>query len=94
MQWIESLRAVDNLTVIEVADPLKLLLRVQGYTGFQLKQKLEQNQLYVELADAEQVLTILPLLKRGEVYPFADMRIRIKEAVMDLLKRKVKLCQN
>ncbi|MEC1180649.1 aminotransferase class I/II-fold pyridoxal phosphate-dependent enzyme [Metasolibacillus meyeri] len=86
MQWIESLRAVDNLTVIEVADPLKLLLRVQGYTGFQLKQKLEQNQLYVELADAEQVLTILPLLKRGEVYPFADMRIRIKEAVMDLLK--------
>ena len=83
-QWIESLRAIDALTVIEVDDPLKLLLRVHGYTGFQLKEQLERHQLYVELADAEQVLAILPLLKRGEAYPFADMRIRIKEAVATL----------
>ncbi|WP_042479119.1 aminotransferase class I/II-fold pyridoxal phosphate-dependent enzyme [Bacillus ndiopicus] len=85
MQWIESLRAIDELLVIEVDDPLKLLLRVRGYTGFQFKEQLERNQLYVELADAEQVLVILPLLKRGDAYPFADMRIRIKEAVAVLL---------
>ncbi|MCT6926041.1 aminotransferase class I/II-fold pyridoxal phosphate-dependent enzyme [Metasolibacillus sp.] len=87
-QWIESLRAIDHLTVIEVDDPLKLLLRVSGYTGFQLKEKLEKNHLYVELADTEQVLAILPLLKRGETYPFADMRIRIKEAVKELLTKE------
>ena len=39
---------------------------------------------YVELADARQVLLILPLLKHGDSYPFADLRIRMKEAMIHL----------
>lgn len=86
--WIESLESIPALEVLEVDDPLKLLLRVDGYTGYQLKEALENQQLYVELADAYQVLLILPLLKYGQTYPFAEMRIRIKEAVSTLKKEK------
>lgn len=91
-QWIESLRAIGSLEVIEVDDPLKLLLRVAGYSGFQLQEALEAKQVYAELADAHQVLLVLPMLKQGHIYPFADIRIRIKEAVTALLNiEKTKL---
>lgn len=85
-QWIEALRSLQPLQVIEVDDPLKILLRLPGYTGFQLKEALEQHSVYVELADPYQVLVILPLLKHGQTYPFAESRIRIREAVAALKK--------
>lgn len=85
-QWMDALRALKELEVIEVDDPLKLLLRMPGYTGFQLKEALENYNIYVELADVEQVLVMLPLIKRGETYPFAETRIRIKDAVASLSK--------
>lgn len=87
-QWIDALRSIQRLEVVEVDDPLKVLLRVPGYTGFQLQTKLEQQGIFVELADIYQVLVILPLLKRGITYPFAEARIRIKDAVEQLLKEK------
>lgn len=82
--WINALKSLHSLEVIEVDDPLKLLLRVPGYTGFQLKDALEQKSIFVELADAHQVLLVLPLLKQGQNYPFAEVRIRIKEAIISL----------
>lgn len=85
-QWIDALKSIHSLEVIEVNDPLKVLLRVQGYTGFQLKEVLEKSHLYVELADSYQVLLILPLLKQGQTYPFAETRILIKEGIQ-LLKK-------
>ncbi|QPA58903.1 aminotransferase class I/II-fold pyridoxal phosphate-dependent enzyme [Lysinibacillus sphaericus] len=85
-QWIEALRSIGSLDVIEVDDPLKLLLRVKGYSGFQLQEVLEAKQVYGELADRNQVLFILPLLKQGHTYPFAEIRVRIKEAVTLLLE--------
>ncbi|MET4562282.1 arginine/lysine/ornithine decarboxylase [Lysinibacillus parviboronicapiens] len=84
-QWVEALRAIGSLQVIEVDDPLKLLLRVDGYSGFQLQEALETKRVYAELADAHQVLLILPLLKHGHIYPFAEIRARIKDAVTVLL---------
>lgn len=84
--FIESLRAIERLEVIEVDDALKLLLRATGYTGFQLKDALEKNHVYVELADREQVLVILPLMKQGQIYPFADIRLRTKESLVALAK--------
>ena len=84
-QWIDALRSIGSLEVIEVDDPLKIMLRVKGYSGFQLQEALEQQGVYAELADAYQVLMILPLLKHGQIYPFADIRIRIKDAVTALL---------
>lgn len=88
-QWVEALRSIEPLQVIEVDDPLKLLLRFPGYTGFQLKEELEQQGIYVELSDPYQVLFILPLLKHGQAYPFAETRKRIKEAIFNLRKKGV-----
>ena len=86
-QWIEALRSIQPLQVIEVDDPLKALLRFPGFTGFQLKAAFEQKGIYVELADSYQVLFVLPLLKHGQAYPFAETRVRIKEALL-LLRNK------
>lgn len=87
-QWVDSLKTIRGLEVIEVDDPLKVLLRVPGYTGFELKNILEQYKIYVELADSYQVLLVLPLLKHGQIYPFADIRVKIKEVVATLLKQQ------
>ena len=84
--FIESLSAIEGLEVIEVDDALKLLLRAPGYTGFQLRDAFEQHHVYSELADREQVLVVLPLMKQGQIYPFADIRLRIKEAFVTLAK--------
>lgn len=86
--WIESLQSIKNLEVIEVDDPLKLCLRVKNRTGYQLKEALEQFNIYVELADVYQVLIILPLLKRAQSYPFGELRKEIKKAVEYLKKEE------
>lgn len=83
-QFIESLATSTQLQIVEVDDALKLLIRAPGYSGFALKDALEKVHVYVELADAKQVLLILPLLKYGDSYPFADLRIRMKEAMIQL----------
>ncbi len=92
--WVEALQSIQSLEVIEVDDPLKVLLRVNDYTGFQLKAALESQNVFVELADTNQVLLILPLLKNGQTYPFADLRIRIKEAVLAVKKEPRFIEQN
>lgn len=88
-QWIDALSSIEHLQIIVVDDPLKILLRFPGYTGFQLKEALEQQGIYVELADPYQVLFILPLLKHGQAYPFAEARMRINEAISNLRKKRV-----
>ncbi|MGM7637446.1 aminotransferase class I/II-fold pyridoxal phosphate-dependent enzyme [Bacillus sp. Hm123] len=54
-----------GLEVLLPDDPLKLLLRKQGYTGYELQSHLEAAGIYSELSDASQVLCTLPLLKAG-----------------------------
>ena len=84
--FVDALQTISSLEVVEVDDKLKILLRVNGYTGFQLKAALEGKNVYVELADNKQVLLILPLLKQGQAYPFAEIILQIKDAVIDLKK--------
>lgn len=92
--FIEAITSSTELEIIEVDDALKLLVRAPGYSGFALKEALEKMHVYIELADAQQVLLILPLLKHGDSYPFADLRIRMKEALIYLkdgeIEQKVK----
>lgn len=84
--FIEALSLIKNLEIVEVGDPLKILLRAKGYTGYELKDTLEAEGVFVELADLEQVLLIFPLIKRGVTYPFTSLRARIKEAIVKLNK--------
>ncbi|AXI00704.1 aminotransferase class I/II-fold pyridoxal phosphate-dependent enzyme [Sporosarcina sp. PTS2304] len=62
---LNNLQDVPNVYVIETDDPVKLLVRVEGYTGFMVQEALEKQGIYTELADLYQVLWILPLLKVG-----------------------------
>ena len=85
-QFVDGLRTIKSLEVIEVDDPLKLLLRVSKYTGYSLQKEMEHEGVYVELADPVQVLLILPLLKARHKFPFAEIRMKIKSAVEKCLK--------
>ncbi|MDG5473852.1 aminotransferase class I/II-fold pyridoxal phosphate-dependent enzyme [Jeotgalibacillus sp. ET6] len=66
--FISSLQKLPYITVIEPDDPLKLILRASGMTGYELQQILEEQGIFPELADPLQVLLILPLLKEGMFY--------------------------
>ncbi|HSJ39393.1 MAG TPA: aminotransferase class I/II-fold pyridoxal phosphate-dependent enzyme [Planococcus sp. (in: firmicutes)] len=87
--FIGSLQTIVGLDVFEADDPLKIMLRVEGHNGFKLQKKLEETGVYAELADSRQVLMVLPLLKQGHIYPFAEIRSRIREAVQKLRKEQV-----
>lgn len=67
---ITNLSKLDKVTVVEVDDPLKLLIRIKGLTGVRLQEQLQKHNIYVELADPYQVLLILPLLKNNQQYAF------------------------
>ncbi|WP_019414122.1 aminotransferase class I/II-fold pyridoxal phosphate-dependent enzyme [Paenisporosarcina sp. TG20] len=86
-QFIASLKTIPSLEIVEVDDPLKLLLRIPGFTGYSLQKQLERQNIFVELADFKQVLLILPLLKADHLFPFAKIRKEIKSAVENCLKQ-------
>ncbi|WP_409252451.1 aminotransferase class I/II-fold pyridoxal phosphate-dependent enzyme [Bacillus sp. SCS-153A] len=65
--------------VIESHDPLKLMVRLPGLSGFQLQDQLEKSGIYAELADPYQVLFILPLLKKDTAFPFTMVLEKMKE---------------
>lgn len=86
--FIKNLLVIPALRIVETDDPLKLLLRVQGYTGFELLARLEAEGIFAELADPFQVLLVLPLLKKGKEYPFGESVLRIAVAVDGLPAKK------
>ena len=92
--FIQALETIPLIKVVQVDDHLKLLLRVGKYSGFQVQQAFEKQNIYVELADPHQVLLILPLLKVEHEYAFAEIRKRIKHAVDKLKKESPDLKNN
>ncbi|MBC1500113.1 aminotransferase class I/II-fold pyridoxal phosphate-dependent enzyme [Listeria weihenstephanensis] len=62
--WLQWLRE-NELTVITPDDPLKIIVRKGGLSGFALQEIFEQIGYFPELADANNVLLILPLIKNG-----------------------------
>lgn len=65
--------------VVEVDDPLKLIIQCDGYQGFELQEQFESLQIYTELADEYQVLFVLPLWHDNDNYPFELLLERIKQ---------------
>lgn len=78
---IEQLTAIPTLAISEAEDPLKIMLRVEGYTGFQILKALEREKVYVELADPYQVLLVLPLLKQEHDYDIKNIYCKIEQAI-------------
>ena len=63
--------------VLEPEDPLKLLIRCKGRSGQEIQALMEENAIYVELADEQSVLWVLPLWHVDDRYPFALLLQRI-----------------
>lgn len=78
--FIKKLREIPHLQLIEVEDPLKLIVRAEGYSGFYVQKQLEVEGIYAELADPAQVLFVLPLLKVEHDYLFETIGEKIERA--------------
>lgn len=82
--------ALSSISEIEVLtpqngvklDPLKITIRSKrGLSGYELQALLEEKGVFTELADPQNVLFILPLLKKSEVFPFQKTAHLIETAV-------------
>lgn len=67
-----------GLTVIEVDDPLKLCVTHHAYNGYELQELFESQSIFIELADENQVLFVLPLWHQHDTYPFNKLLKKIK----------------
>lgn len=86
-QLIEQLSGISGLHIIEPDDLLKLLMRLEGASGFMLQKALEKQGIYTELADLEQVLLILPLVKRNSSALDEQMIEKFKRAVQSVKRQ-------
>jgi arginine/lysine/ornithine decarboxylase len=85
----EKLSSIPGLKILnhqnQQGDPLKLVIQSQcQLTGFEIQKKLESAGVFSELADPNNVLLVLPLLKEGQPYPFDETIEKIR-LVLDRL---------
>ncbi|OCA91626.1 aminotransferase class I/II-fold pyridoxal phosphate-dependent enzyme [Pseudobacillus wudalianchiensis] len=72
-----------GIGVVFSDDPLKLLLRKPGYSGYELQKRLEEAEIYTEMADQAQVLCTLPLVKQGETGFFSDVEKKLSQFIIE-----------
>ncbi|ULT57107.1 aminotransferase class I/II-fold pyridoxal phosphate-dependent enzyme [Neobacillus drentensis] len=82
----EALAKIESIKVLTYpmneGDPLKITIQSKSnLTGFEVQKKFEANGIYTELADPYNVLFILPLLKKGQVYPLSETAAKIKSVL-------------
>ncbi|WP_061810612.1 aminotransferase class I/II-fold pyridoxal phosphate-dependent enzyme [Rossellomorea vietnamensis] len=83
-EFIDGIERIHPQLIVQQAhDPLKLIMKFAGRTGYVLKELLESVGVYPELADPNQVLLILPLVKKGFSFPYKEAITRIKKALED-----------
>lgn len=81
-QFRVELSEIPGLKIMENDDCLKLTLRSEQIPdGFQFQTVLEDYGIYTELADTENVLLVLPLLKAHMEYPFTETVDKINHAL-------------
>lgn len=84
--FIDKLGRIPYLQTIETDDILKLIMRVEGSSGFDVQEALDSVGVYVELADPFQVLLVFPLLKKEQDYSFDSIANLIELAVQRMSK--------
>ncbi|WP_442637076.1 aminotransferase class I/II-fold pyridoxal phosphate-dependent enzyme [Rossellomorea marisflavi] len=80
-----------ELKVIRADDPLKVLVRFTGWSGYRLQKKLEEIGVFAELADPRQVLLIFPLMKKSVDFPYGEALERVRDMIegeMDAKERE------
>ncbi|QQZ09474.1 aminotransferase class I/II-fold pyridoxal phosphate-dependent enzyme [Heyndrickxia vini] len=79
--FVTSLCNMEGVEVVNgntEQDPLKLIVRYKGYSGYMLQRILEEENIYTEMADPYQVVLILPLLKMNMVYSYNEALVKIE----------------
>lgn len=90
---IRGLCEIEYIEVVETDDELKLLIRATGHTGFVLQEALEQQDVYVELADLYQVLLVLPLVKAKHVEQCAAVIDKFRQAMNCVVEKEATAVQ-
>ncbi|MCA1061759.1 aminotransferase class I/II-fold pyridoxal phosphate-dependent enzyme [Rossellomorea aquimaris] len=81
-RFLQAVEEIHPQLIVEQShDPLKLILKLEGRTGYVLQEWLESEGIFPELADPSQVLLILPLVKRGLSFPYEEAVKRISRAL-------------
>ncbi|MCJ8009990.1 aminotransferase class I/II-fold pyridoxal phosphate-dependent enzyme [Lederbergia wuyishanensis] len=88
--FIKKLREVSGVTIITSDDPLKIIVRHDSLSGFELQEHLERKGIFPELADPYQVLLILPLVKQGMSFPFEEAIDRFHQLSLQSLNTSKK----
>ncbi|NRD77446.1 aminotransferase class I/II-fold pyridoxal phosphate-dependent enzyme [Bacillus sp. BRMEA1] len=91
----KELECIPALKVLEFedhqGDVLKVTVQSQcGYSGFELQSEFERQAIYTEMADPNNILFILPLLKAGQHYPLEESVSKIKQALKGFPVHSVK----
>ncbi|WHY77660.1 aminotransferase class I/II-fold pyridoxal phosphate-dependent enzyme [Neobacillus sp. WH10] len=91
----EELAKIPTIKVLDFplnhGDLLKITIQSRcELNGFELQKRLEESGIYTELADPNNVLFILPLLKDGQRYPFQEAAKKIQKALLGLSFFEVK----
>ena len=82
--FIDGIERVHPQLIVQQAhDPLKIIVKLEGRTGYALQELLEAEGIYPELADPNQVLMILPLVKKGLLFPYKEAIGRINKALVN-----------
>lgn len=78
-----ELGKIDGLTVFSqsIHDPLKMIIRANGYSGFELQGIFETHGVFTELADPYNLLLVLPLYKKESENGFTEAVDKIKKAM-------------
>jgi arginine/lysine/ornithine decarboxylase len=78
-----ALGRIDGLTIYSQSnqDPLKLVIRANGYSGFELQKIFENQGIFAELADPNNLLLVLPLYKEESTNGLIEAVAKIKEAM-------------
>ena len=84
-----QLSRISEIAVLEppvgvFVDPLKVSIKSKcGLSGYELQVLLEEVGIYTELADPQNVLFVLPLLKKEHAYPFLKTVDKIEVAIKE-----------
>lgn len=80
--FIKELEKLSNLKVLhhnQDGDPLKIAIQsTKGISGFELQKQLEEAGIYTELADSNNVLFVMPLLKNDAPHLLCEVVNRLR----------------
>ncbi|MFC7787228.1 aminotransferase class I/II-fold pyridoxal phosphate-dependent enzyme [Rossellomorea sp. GCM10028870] len=81
-EFVQALDGIHPQLIVNRAhDPLKLVIQLEGRSGYSLQQLLESEGIYSELADPAYVLLVLPLLKKDRSFPYKEAISRMSKAL-------------